>query len=729
MSTEEAATGTPPESEGKPSADAPRAEEEEASRPPTTPPEAPSTREEAVSLLRGASGLANVRSEKIISAGISRLDGAGTVNIFQGDFSIGGDFSTGGGGRRTSPRRASKVRVPADFLAEEADSYVPSADFHAGTNTLRENFLAVFSGPAGTGRSGRARTTLVQVLRAAGLELNVFELGGSVLGNMTWRVPQRACGFIVVDRPNSQGKFVAETSVTEAWLNYASAQLEDSNSFLVVITGPVTGGELATAPNRHDFVIEDMELPDPMEIVRRRVRQVIPSMGEEELAALLADTRLAELLDERDDPQFAARAGKVVADAIRDDSDLGTAVAQLGDPEGRVREWLSTEPDAAEIAFVLATAALEESSYLNVADAAVALSRQIGNGTAKLTPRYLRKLMAERSWIEYLEQPGESYRPSILRFRHAELRPSVLALIWFELDGARDKILPWLTNLAEHADVEVRARAAVAAGILAASDFEHGVHRYLRPWAAHKSPTLRQSAALGLNVAGRVGVPAHAVWDYITAWADQLTFGDHRYLPATAALAAGGPLGVAEPRRALRVLRTVVCDGGWELLTPAAITTHALLEAGLVNEVLTALIEWTEPGTADEPLEKALNMFAFAAWEEGSADTDAADRPVLLLSAAKHRDALTRLWGRALSTEAVRPLALDSLHDWIRVADRDPSVQEDVLLLLGGIADRGPDDFERICHALHGWAVDRDEPLDAAAYFYNELIEAGELTA
>ncbi|QFU90762.1 hypothetical protein YIM_27940 [Amycolatopsis sp. YIM 10] len=679
--------------------------------------------------LRGASDLSNIRSEKIISADISRLDGSATVNIFQGDFSVDGDFLTGGGSRRTSPRRASKIRLPADRLAEEADYYVPSADFAAGMATLRENFLAVFSGPAGTGRGGRARVTLVRVLREAGLGLEVFELGGSVLGNMTWRVPQRNCGLIVADRPNNQGKFVAETSITEAWLDYASKELEEAGSFLVVVTGPVTGGELATTPKRRDFVIENMELPDPMEIVRRWVQQTIPSMSADELTALLAETNLAELLDERDDPQFAARAGKVVSDAIRGESDLATAVTRLGDPEGRVREWLSTEPDASEIAFVLATAALEGSSYLNVADAAVALARQIGNSSAKLTPRYLRKLMAERSWIEYLEQPGIPGSPPTLRFRHAELRPAVLALIWFELDGAREKILPWLTKLAEHADVEVRARAAVAAGILAASDFEHGMHRYLEPWAANKSRTLQQSAALGVNVAGRVGVPANAVWDYITTWAEQLVYGGNRYLPAAAALAAGGPLGVAEPRRALRVLRTVVCEGDWELLMPAALTTHGLLEAGRVSEVLEALLEWTEPGTAEEPLEKALNMFAFAAWEEGSEGTEAADRPVLLLSVAKHRDVLTQLWGRALAAEGVRPSALDSLREWVRVADRDPAVRDDVLLLLGGLADRGPDDFERICHALRTWAEDRDEPLDAAAYFYNEIIEAGELTA
>jgi len=70
--------------------------------------------------------------------------------------------------------------------------------------------LVIFSGPARTGRYSRATASLVAVLQKNDLDLEVLELSGNVLGNLTWRVPQRRCGLIVVDRPHGQGKAAAE---------------------------------------------------------------------------------------------------------------------------------------------------------------------------------------------------------------------------------------------------------------------------------------------------------------------------------------------------------------------------------------------------------------------------------------------------------------------------------------------------------------------------------------
>lgn len=706
-----------------------------AAEPPAPPPpEPPATaaeesptlsRDEALHRLRGdASKLSSVRFGQIIADELNR-SGDTNISVFQGDFSVEGDFFTGAAGKRPATRRAAKTRVDPKVLAQDIDYFVPPAGFQSGVDILDLNNLAILSGPARTGRRLRALASLVMVLRRAG-EPEIYELGGNVLGNMTWRVPQPGCGLIVLDRPQGQGKPAAE-SIDDAWLAYAGERLREQGSFLVVVTGPVRGS-LATAARRPDFVLEDLELPDPLEIVRKRVAGEIPWLTAAEIDSRLAETDLAELLDERDDPQFATRAAIAVVEALRTEADLGAAVERLRNPLEQVREWLGADPDPADIAFVLATAALEGSSYLNVADAAVLLYRKIGGTSGTMTPRYFRKQLAERTWITYAKQPDDPDAPAVLRFRDTRLRPVVLAQSWFELDGARTKIVQWLTGLAEHTDVEVRARAAGTAGILATNDFEHGLHRYLMPWAGAPSATLRQSAAQGLNVAGSIGDHADRVWDHVEQWAELVSYDDRaRNLPATAALAAGGPLGVANPRRALRVLHTLVRDGGWEFLGPAALSTHLLLEAGQVREVLDALLEWTEPPET-ELVVKALTMFAFAAQEEGSADTNAADRPVLMLSAWERRDTLPELWGRALACEPVRELAMDALRTWVRVVDADPSTRDVVLDMLAGIADRGDQDFGRLCHALRGWAEDLDDPSDAAADFYNEIVEAGEQT-
>jgi hypothetical protein len=697
----------------------PASESSSTDTPPTesgsTEEASPLSRKEALDRLRGdASKLSNAQFGKIIADEVNRF--GGTNVIFQGDFSVEGDFLAGTG-RRPTARRATKARIDPKLVAEEVGYYVPPAGFQTGVDALDRNNLAIFAGPARTGRRSRALASLVAVLRAD--EPEIVELSGNVLGNLAWRVPQSGCGLIVLDSPQGHGKPAAE-AIDDTWLSYAGERLRESRSFLAVVTGPVRGS-LATAAKRPDFVLEDMELPDPLEIVRRRIAGELPWLSAAEVDTRLDATELAELLDERDDPHFAARAAIAVIEALRTGADLDAAIGRLRDPQEQVREWLGADPDPADIAFVLATAALEGATYLNIADAAVELYRRIGSGSTTMTPRYFRKQLAERSWIKHVNEPGT---PVVLRFRDTRLRPAVLAQSWFELDGARTKIVEWLTDLAEHTDVEVRARAAGTAGVLATNDFEHGLHRYLMPWANAPSANLRQSAAQGLNVAGSVGDHADSVWEHVEQWAELVSFDDtERNLPATAALAAGGPLGVANPRRALRVLHTLVSGGDWDFLGPAAMSAHLLLEAGRVREVLDALLEWTEPPES-EPMVKALTIFAFAAEGRGSPDTNAGDRPVLMRSAWEHRETLPELWGRALACEPVRELAMDALRAWIGVVDADRSTRDMVLDMLAGIADRGDQDFERLLHALRAWAEHPDDPSDAAADFYNEIVEA-----
>ncbi len=704
---------TPPPAVDPPSPSTPVADSAVEDKPPS--------RDEAMGNLRHDADLSSARGNRLIADQTARLGPVTNINVFEGEFSVDGDFVAGVGGRR-GPRRTGRIRVDAAQVAD-VDNYVPPAGFDDGVNSLDHNNVLFLSGAARTGRLSRALATVVAVLRAKGLPLDVFELRGNVLGNMAWRVPKGPCGYLVVDRA-VRGKQAAD-SVDEPWLNYAADQLRQQGSFLVVVTGPVRGS-LSAAPSRAVYVLEDLELPDPLDIVRKRVTAEVP-WAEDGLDALLDDTELADILDERDDPRFATRAARCVIDALRTGADLRQAVARLRDADEQVGEWLGTDPDTAEIGLVVATAALEGSTYLNISDAAVALYRELGGGSAAITPRYVRTLTAERGWIEWVA-PDDG--PPVLRFRHAALRQAVLLRTWFELDGARAKVLQWLTKLADHPDVEVRARAAGAAGVLATSDFEHALYQYLLPWASARSATLRQSAGLGLNVAGTVGGDTEAIWRHVEHWAEQRgTTPKARNLAVTAALAACGPIGVAEPDRALRVLRVLLHEADWWALAAASIGAHMLLDEGQVGPVLDALLEWSEPPSAEEPAVKALTVFAFAAGEPAAAVDAPGDRPVLVDVAADHRDALPELWGRALASEVVRPLATEALRTWIRAADEHPSTRPVVLDLLGGIADRGARDYQRVLHLLRGWAQSADDPSDVAADFHDDLVEAGELSA
>ncbi|MEQ0560554.1 hypothetical protein ABJI51_15820 [Amycolatopsis sp. NEAU-NG30] len=705
-------------------ADPPASPWEEPAAPETDPktgaesgPAAPTTRDEALNKLRGTTpDLSSVRFGKIIAEGLSKLGGVNTVNVFQGDFTVEGDFAAGTG-RRSGARRGGRERLQPEDLSAATEYFVDPPAFDTGVEMLAEGNLLVLSGPAGTGRRTCAIAMLRKVLGRHAPDASVFRLHGSVVGNLNWRVPQRGSGFLVFDTPTAAGRTAAE-KVTDDWLTRTAQQLADQESWLIVVTGPVRG-TLETAVKRPEFVLEDMELPDPMDIVDRVITGEVPWAADR--LADLETAGLPDLLHDRDDPAFAKRAAAAIVDALRTGANLAEVVTRLGNPEDQVHEWLSHEPESTEVALVLATAVLEGASYLNVADAATELFRELSGSTASMFPRYLRRLLAERGWIDLVRSEEA---PPVLRFKYPRLRAVVLSVTWFELDGARTKILAWLQNLAEHTNVEVRARAAQAAGILTSNDFEHGVHRYLLPWAHSKSARLRQSAAQSLNTAAALADHADAAWSYIELWADLAGHSAKgaSNLPATAGLAAGGTLGERAPHRALRVLHSLVAADDWALLEPVAVSTQTLLEAGCGKEVLDALLKWTQPSQDEDVVLKGLTMFAFAVTPEDAIR----EAPLLLRTAASHRDALPELWGRALGNHSARDMARNALREWIRFTDRDPRTAPVVLDVLAGIADRGRTDFERLLHALRGWALDPEDPSRQAMTFHDQLVDAEE---
>jgi hypothetical protein len=174
---------------------------------------------------------------------------------------------------------------------------------------------------------------------------------------------------------------------------------------------------------------------------------------------------------------------------------------------------------------------------------------------------------------------------------------------------------------------------------------------------------------------------------------------------------------VANPRRALRVLHTLVEGGNWGLLESVAISTQTLLEAGQADAVLDALLDWTESYVDEEAQVKALRIFAFAVTPE-----DTVDQP-LLMRTAEHNPVLPRLWGRALANREVRDFALNALRSWLRFVDRDGTGQKTVLHLLADIGDDDRANLPRLMLALEKWASDPNDPSTSALLFHERLEE------
>lgn len=674
------------------------------------------------------------------SPNADRLDGArsaeiadkflrgGATVVFNGSTSISGDVNVGGKGRRT-PGKASigPTEYSDAYLDDYTSAYVEPDWYDEAFERLAHRKLLVISGPAGTGRYTAALHLLRKVLRGGG-PVQVRQLPVEVCADPTWTPPIRGCGYVVLDEQPSAPRrvrgskpLVSAEVLDDVWLTRARELLDKEGSFLVVVTGPPRG-KLAVAAKRHEFVLENVTAPNPHDVFESRLRCSDLKAVADVLRELRA-TDIDALLRERPRPGFAVRAAAEIVTAVGNRDDLTAVVAGLRDPQEQVSEWFGDTVDPAEIAFAVATSVLEGCGYLTVSDSAADLHRELAGKAAEPVTHMRRLLRSDHPWIELVTGTGP-VAGEIVRFRNADLRLTVLSHAWHELDGMRDAIQRWLRDLAGHSDVEVRARAATAAGFLARGDFQHALHTYLLQWAGSDVPEERHSAALALGVVGLNEEYADRVWRLLGDFAEQSKRDDGLPLPQTAALAAGGLAGLARPSSALRLLRELLAADDWSLLEPSALSVARLVEDGADADAMPVLRSWTDEHRRGDFAVKVLIAFVIAARPPKSGRT--ARWPALLRKSARHHEDLPVLWARALGERRARPLALDVLREWLRLAEHDRAAYDAVLDVLAGIADLGDRETDDLLHQLELWADDWRDPSHAAARAYDDLVEAEE---
>ncbi len=351
------------------------------------------------------------------------------------------------------------------------------------------------------------------------------------------------------------------------------------------------------------------EPPDPLTITERRVLGDAPDEDDAaKLRALLERSGAAVALRER---PFAGHAARL-ASVIRVDGDLAAAVAAIRDPSDQVSAWFDHHraPDA--VAFAVAVAVMEGSSYLTVADAAVELRVALSSPDDRPPDiRFLDRLADEQPWLELVPDALAAGPPRV-RFRSPLIGQTVLAHAWTTLDSHRDALLGWLRRLLTHPDLEVRARAAVAAGGVTLTD-QAAEHRFLTSWATNTRWPVRQAAATALGVAGSRPETSEIVWELLQGWAHAGSTARERRLAGTAATAAGGLLGRTHPARALDLLRDALDRGDdWGTLIPVAWAGVHLINQGQVAHVLDAYLDWSRPRDQSPLVLRALTAFVFA---------------------------------------------------------------------------------------------------------------------
>ncbi|MGR7001571.1 hypothetical protein ACU686_31845 [Yinghuangia aomiensis] len=539
-------------------------------------------------------------------------------------------------------------------------------------------------------------------------------LDPSALTEPGWSPAEKNCGYHVEVDEGASGSLGFGVRP----LNVVAAALRAAGCRLVLTGGHDLALAVGGAAGSEAFACHELIPPDPLAILERRVLGHAPEPeARNRLKAVLGTGNTIGALRE----QPAARHAVRLASVITADGDLAAAVAALRDPSDQVRLWFRQHRTPEAVSFAVATAVLEDSSYLTVAEAAVKLHAALSPPEpAPPDLRFGDRLGYEQQWIRVDASP---LGPPTVRFRSTLLGQAVLVHAWSTLDGRRDAVLEWLRRLLGHRDLEVRARASVAAGVLAWADHHYAEHRFLTTWAGSVSWPQRQAAATALGVAGSRPESAEAVWALLDEWARGGGSAYRRRLAGTAANAAGGILGRTGTVRAVAVLRRVLDHGDdWGTLPAVAWGGVHLVHQGRASALLDAYLDWSAPGDRSPMVVKTLSAFLFAAsrpYERASTEADVAGAvgvPLLLDALPENKEQVAELWARALARRPLQDSALAALREWIDVyAPLSPDYLDRIAVLLTDIARKPGKHHTRLQWWLAKWAGDPEHPSAGAA--------------
>ncbi|WP_369147189.1 hypothetical protein [Streptomyces sp. R44] len=648
----------------------------------------------------------------------------GTLALFNDTVSFGGGFHTDGGRGATRHGSGSVSALTSAELTDHTELFVQPDGYDSALAALCERRLLVLTGRSGSGREATAVNLLAEALVLGGAE------GGGICHRLLdpaavltpgWEPPVGNSGYLalVEDGPAGARDFTA----LPRRLHAVVAALRAHGCHLVL-----TGGQdlaVAVRGDGGESVAEHVLTPvDPLAVLERRV--LGHGATPEARTRLRAELAAGGVVDTLREMPAARHAARLAAD-IAAGRDVPAAAAALRDPSDQVRAWFDRHRNPEAVAFALAAAVLEDSGYLTVAEAAVKLRAALA--TPEPAPpdvRFRDRLGDEQQWIRL---DADGFGPPRVRFRNAMLGQVVLVYAWTGLDGWREPLLAWLRRLLDHSDLEVRARAAIAAGVLAWADHHYAVHRFLTRWAAETSWPLRQAAATALGVAGSREESAEAVWELLHGWARGGSSARQRRLAGTAANAVGGLLGRAAPERAVAVLHDALDrDDDWGTLPSVAWGGVHLLHQGQAGTLLDAYLKWSEPQDLSPMVVKSLSAFLFATTRpyEGGADGPVAGVPgvpLLLSGLPAHRRAVGELWARSLARRPMQDTALLALRDWIDVYAEEggPGTLDALGGLLRDIARKPGSHRERLAWWLNKWAHERDRPSRNAALLHRRL--------
>ncbi|MCW2935648.1 MAG: hypothetical protein JWM19_6610 [Actinomycetia bacterium] len=671
--------------------------------------------------------LRRIRDEGRVTGGPVYSGSAPVYNTYVNNAKIAGGFSVGtlgDAGKARARAEAKRVRqVARDELEFVRDVYAPPAGIADAERVFQARRLVILHGARSSG------------LRTAGLWLAATYAGMDQVYVLS---PDRLLGAL------HGGELEKGTAYVIAGLDAATAArlgefaLDEIESWIadggwLVITAASSVKLHQDLASAVDLVVEGVARPDPVavaaghgtyELGKMYLPMVAPPEETARLRSWLLDAEIQQWLRARPEPRLAAQAGRALARAARDNDDPLAILRELENPQAHAAEWFAAHPDSAERALMVAAAALAGSSYIAVADAAAALYDGLKGFRVRHERQDFWSKLAEEPWLEIASEvhptPLGPLPVEVVRFRNERVQTAMLEYAWRRVDGMRLATCAWLRALGGTTSIEIMARAAATAGIVALWDFQYALDNILLGWAASKVNHEREAAALALSIPANDSRFAEAAWRLVLAWCDpDPDLAVDEELVKTAIFALGGPLSAQDPHRALAALRAVLEeDPDWEYVPYVALSLAMLALSGFGPTVLSALLDWTRRRTAPTPQERDLRFNGLCcflvcanAYTGGPGE---ASRPVFLGPSGEGLASAAYLWGRALDTTSLRSWALELLRGWMALSDRRDAEDSYVLGLVRVIA--GLDDLQRqrLEHHCYHWANDVRYPSKTA---------------
>ncbi|MFF4219615.1 hypothetical protein [Streptomyces nondiastaticus] len=524
----------------------------------------------------------------------------GRANVM-GETRFGGDAVAGDKVVQHLHGTPSRLRVvgpiPGIELAYLADTFAPSRRYDELVARLAADRVLVLRGRPGTGRRTAALRMLIQAGPTDG-EVIALDPGTEPADFADHIRPGQA--HVVVD-PAAD----ADNSLRDVHLNAVRHRLGEHGLF-VVVTSPATAVE--------DTAAYDWEPPTPADVVRAHLTHAIlhsatgPWAPEEGSAIqrLLGLDATLQYLSSGPSPREAAGFARLLVEhaAGRCDEEglLGYGRESAEQIVGALFGGSNGAPGGDALrdkAFLISLAVFDGAAYPLVADLGDGLYRLLRAVEEPERPAghpIFGTSPAERlAWARAGEYENDTETPwgrvpeRVVAFQNGSLWSTVLRHVWTSHPAVRRPVLDWLDSLTQDRRVVVRLRAAVAAGVLAATDFEYAFNEFLHRWGCSSVAMERQLAAWALYTAAEHGMDT-AVRRLLSSWSGRRDTARRWTVARTYAL-LGGVSAVSALRDISRMAVTgPELDGA--LRTALEQTLETLLQGPAAATVLERLVQW-----------------------------------------------------------------------------------------------------------------------------------------